>query len=78
MKCVPVKEGKAILQEIHEGVCEIHAMSSTLVGKAFRTGYYWPTALAGVEDLVRRCTNYQFFGGQAHVPAHNLITIRPS
>jgi hypothetical protein len=35
-------------------------------------------ALADAEDLVRLFTNCQFFGKQAHVPVHNLITIPPS
>jgi hypothetical protein len=78
MKCVPIEEGKEILQEVHEGVCGNHGASRTLVGKAFRSGYYWPTALADAEDFIRRCTNCQFFGRQAHVPAHNLITVPPS
>jgi hypothetical protein len=50
----------------------------TVVSKAFRSGFYWPTALADAEPLVRRCTNCQFFGKQPHVPAHNLIAIPPS
>jgi hypothetical protein len=33
--------------------------------------------LTDVEELIRRCTNCQFFCRQAHVPAHNLITIPP-
>jgi hypothetical protein len=78
MKCILVEEGKAILQGIHEGVYGNHAASRTLVGKAFRSRYYWPTALADTKDLVHRCTNCQFFGMQAHVPTHNLITIPPS
>jgi hypothetical protein len=57
MKCVSTEEGKEILQEIHEGVCGNHAASRTLVGKAFRSGFYWPTALPDAEALVRRCTN---------------------
>jgi hypothetical protein len=40
MKCVSTEEGKEILQEIHEGVCGNHAASCTLVGKAFRSGFY--------------------------------------
>jgi hypothetical protein len=62
MKCVSMEESKEILQEIHEGVCGNHAASRTLVGKAFRFGFYWPTTLADAEALVRRCTNCQFFG----------------
>jgi hypothetical protein len=78
MKCVSPKEGKEVLQEIHEGTCGNHAASRTLVGKAFGSDFYWPTALVDAEALVRRCINCQFFGKQPHVLAHNLITIPPS
>jgi hypothetical protein len=67
-----------ILREIHEGVCGNHAASRTLVGKAYKADFWWPTAVTDVEDLVRRCQNCQFFGKQTHVPAHSLITIPPS
>jgi hypothetical protein len=40
MKCVSTKEGKEILQEIHEGVCGNHVASRTVVGKAFCSGFY--------------------------------------
>jgi hypothetical protein len=60
MKCVHTEEGK----EIHEGVCGNHSASRTLVGKAFRSGFNWPTALADAEALVRQCTNCHFFSKQ--------------
>jgi hypothetical protein len=78
MKCVTGEDGYDILWEIHEGVCGNHATSSTLVGKAYMAGFWWPTTVSDAEDLVRRCQNCQFFGKQSHVPAHNLITIPPS
>jgi hypothetical protein len=55
MKCVPREEGKGILEEIHKGVCGSHTSSHTLVSKAFRRAFYWPTALGDAEELVRRC-----------------------
>jgi hypothetical protein len=55
MKCVPRQEGKDILEEIHKGVCGNHTSSRTLVSKAFRRAFYWPTALDDTEELVRRC-----------------------
>jgi hypothetical protein len=55
MKSVPRKEGKDILEEIHKGVCGNHASSRTLVSKAFRQAFYWPTALGDAEELIRRC-----------------------
>jgi ribonuclease HI len=78
MKCVTKEDGYNILREIHEGVCGNHAASRMLVGKAYRAGFWWPTAVSDAEDLVRRCQNCQFFGKQSHVPAHSLITIPPS
>ena len=53
MKCVTLEVGKNILREIHEGVCGNHAASRTLVGKAYRSGFFWPTAVSDAEDLVR-------------------------
>jgi ribonuclease HI len=78
MKCVMKEDGYDILREIHEGVCGNHAASRTLVGKAYRAGFWWPTAVYDAEDFVRRCQNCQFFGKQSHIPAHSLITIPPS
>ena len=40
MKCVTLEEGKDILREIHEGICGNHAASRTLVGKAYRLGFF--------------------------------------
>jgi hypothetical protein len=66
---------KKILEEIHSGCCGNHAALRTLVGKTFRTGFYWPTALKDAEELVRQCKGCQMFARQAHVPAHELICI---
>jgi hypothetical protein len=56
MKCVSTEEGKEILQEIHKGMCGNYTASRTLVGKVFRSGFYWPTALADAEALICWCT----------------------
>ena len=45
MKCVPTNQGKHLLLEVHAGICEHHAAPRSLVKKAFRQGFYWPTAL---------------------------------
>jgi hypothetical protein len=78
MKCILRSEGLELLQEIHGGECGNHAASANLVGKAYRSGFYWPTALADAQDLVRRCKGCQFFAKQQHVPAQVLWTIPPS
>jgi hypothetical protein len=78
MKYVTKEDGSGILREIHDCVCGNHAASRTLVGKAYRASFWWPTAVSDVEDLVRICQNCQFFGKQSHMPAQSLITIPPS
>jgi hypothetical protein len=55
MKCVTGEDGYDILREIHEGVCGNHVASRTLVGKAYKAGFWWPTAVSDAEDLVWRC-----------------------
>jgi transposase InsO family protein len=52
MKCIDTNAGKHLLEEIHAGQCEVHAVSRTLVGKAFRAGFYWPTAKKDAANLV--------------------------
>ena len=78
LKCVPTDKEKEILDKIHSGCYGNHAASRTLVCKAFRTGFYWPTALKDAEELIRTCKNCQMFARQSHVPAHNLICIPPA
>jgi hypothetical protein len=78
MKCIPRQEGKDILEEIHKGVCGNHASSRTLVSKAFRRAFNWPTALGDAEELVRRCQGCQYFAKQQHVPTYKLVTIPPT
>jgi hypothetical protein len=75
MNCVPRDKGKDILEEIHKGVCGNHVSSRTLVSKAFRRAFYWPTTLGDAEELVRRCQGCQFFAKQQHVRTYKLVTI---
>jgi len=45
MRCIIQEEGCELLVEIHGGECGTHSSARMLVGKAFRHGFYWPTAL---------------------------------
>ena len=71
-KCITQEEGVKLLLKIHSGSYGNHVASRNLVGKAFRAGFYWPTAITDVEDLVRHCEGCQFFAKQIHVTAHEL------
>ena len=55
MRCISQEEGRELLAEIHGGECGNHSSSRTLVGKAIRHGFYWPTVLQDAAELVRSC-----------------------
>ena len=57
-RCIPIEQGKRLLSDIHGGVCGHHAMPRTLVETTFCQGFYWPTAVAGTEQIVRTCEEY--------------------
>ena len=78
MRCISQEEGRELLAEIHGGECGSHSSSRTLVGKAFRHGFYWPTALQDAAELVRSCKACQFHVKQIHTSAQALQMIPPS
>ena len=67
-KCITQEQGVKLRLEIHSGSCGNHMASRNLVGKAFQAGFYWPTAITDVENLVQRCEGCQFFAKQIHMP----------
>ena len=75
LKCITQDDGIKLLDYIHVGSCGNHTASRTLVGKAFRVGFYWPTIVADTEKLVQHCEGCQFFAKRTHVPAHEIQTI---
>jgi ribonuclease HI len=54
-RCVPIPEGRELLRDIHAGICGHHAAPRTLVGNAFRQGFYWPTVVTDASENVRTC-----------------------
>jgi ribonuclease HI len=53
LKCISATEGKQLLHEIHNGMSSHHIGTRALVQKAFRQGFYWPSAVADAHDIVR-------------------------
>jgi len=53
LKCITEDDGTKLLEDIHAGSCGNHTASRTLVAKAFRAGFYRPSAVADTEKLVR-------------------------
>jgi transposase InsO family protein len=75
LKCISTHQGQELLRDIHAGKCGHHASASTLAAKAYRSGFYWPTALWDAVEMVKRCEACQFHAKQIHQPAQELQTI---
>jgi hypothetical protein len=52
MKCITADEGCTILQDIHVGICGSHVGGRSLMGKAYRQGFFWPTDVSNIDSLV--------------------------
>jgi transposase InsO family protein len=74
-RCVPIPQGRELLRDIHAGMCGHHAAPRTLVGNAFRQGFYWPNAVADANEIVRTCEGCQFYARKSNLPVHVLQTI---
>lgn len=74
-RCVSREEGHRLLKEIHAGACSHHAAPRTLVGKAFRHGFFWPHTTRDAEETVCKCEGCQRFMQKLHMPATALKTI---
>ena len=78
LKCITFNEGKQLLKETHEGSCGSHNGSRALVGKAFRQGFYWPTAIKDVASLVQHCEGCQLSVTHSNKPGAPSTLICPT
>ncbi|GJY42600.1 reverse transcriptase domain-containing protein [Tanacetum coccineum] len=59
LRCVGPSQANYVLREIHEGSCSMHAGTRSVVAKALRTGYYWPTIHKDARTLIKACQECQ-------------------
>jgi hypothetical protein len=75
MKCISKDEGRQLLQDIQSGVYGAHSSWCSIVGKAFRYEFYWPTAKDDTMEIVTKCKECQFYQKQTMKHANHLRPI---
>src|SRR5436190_1845977 len=75
LQCLRPEKAELALLEIHEGMCGNHVGPRSLVHKAVYHGFYWPTMLEDVKDLVRKYPKCQIFASFTHDAAADLVPI---
>jgi hypothetical protein len=61
MRCISREECIQLLWDIRSGVCGSHSSWRSIIDKAFRYGFYWPTAKDDVIQVITKCNDGQFF-----------------
>ncbi|GJT64210.1 reverse transcriptase domain-containing protein [Tanacetum coccineum] len=75
LRCVGPLQANYVLREIHEGSCSMHAGTRSVVAKALRTGYYWPTMHRDIRTLIRACQDCQVHKPIPRNPQQKLTPI---
>ncbi|GJS00877.1 reverse transcriptase domain-containing protein [Tanacetum coccineum] len=50
-----------VLREIHAGSCSMHSGPRSVVARALRSGYYWPTMHRDARDMIQKCNDCQSY-----------------
>ena len=58
-------------------MCSSHIGTRALLGKAFRTGFYWPSTIADAHKVVRTCPNYQWHTPYIKFPPDEVQLLPP-
>ncbi|GKB17398.1 reverse transcriptase domain-containing protein, partial [Tanacetum coccineum] len=75
LRCVGPLQAGYVIREIHEGSCSIHAGPRSVVAKAMRLGYYWPTMHRDAREMIYACNDCQVYRPVPRNPQQPLTPI---
>ncbi|GJZ80950.1 reverse transcriptase domain-containing protein [Tanacetum coccineum] len=75
LRCVGPLQANYVLREIHEGSCSMHACTQSVMAKALRIGYYWPTMHKDARALIKVCQDCQVHKPILRNPQQKLTPI---
>ncbi|GJX76540.1 reverse transcriptase domain-containing protein [Tanacetum coccineum] len=75
LRCVIPLQANYVLREIHEGSCNMHAGPRSVVAKALRLGYYWPTMHTDARNFVKECSGCQVHRPMLRYPQQKVTPI---
>ncbi|GJV84457.1 reverse transcriptase domain-containing protein [Tanacetum coccineum] len=75
LQCIGPLQSNYVLREIHEGSCSMHAGTRSVMAKALRIGYYWPTMHEDARKLIRACQDCQVHKPVPRSPQQKLSPI---
>ncbi|GJV64439.1 reverse transcriptase domain-containing protein [Tanacetum coccineum] len=76
--CVGPLQANYVIREIHMGACSMHLKVRSVVEKAIRQGYYWPTMHRDAEEEIRKCDSCQIHSPIPKLPKTLMTSIMAS
>ena len=75
LRCVGPIQADYVLREIHAGSCSMHSGPRSVVARALRSGYYWPTMHRDARDVIKKCNDCQVHRPIPRQPQQELTPI---
>jgi hypothetical protein len=72
MKCISKEEDIELLEDVHRGVCGSHSSWRSIIGKAFKHEFYWPTTKDVAVEVIKKYRDCQFYQKQMKKHANPL------
>ncbi|KAL2250131.1 UNVERIFIED_CONTAM: Transposon Tf2-11 polyprotein [Sesamum indicum] len=76
LKCLDEERDEYVMREIPEGSYGNHSGARSLAQKIVRQGYFWPTMVKDMKELVKRCESCQRYASLIHQPATPIEPIK--
>ncbi|XP_076960189.1 uncharacterized protein LOC143636492 [Bidens hawaiensis] len=75
LRCVDMEESNYVIQEIHEGICGLHAGPRMVVAKIMNAGYYLPGIHMDAVKEVQKCDACQRHAPQTLRSQNHLVPV---
>ncbi|GKC38167.1 reverse transcriptase domain-containing protein [Tanacetum coccineum] len=75
LRCVGPTQAEYVVREIHEGSYGMHSGPRSVVAKAIRSGYYWPTMHNDARNTIIKCDDCQTHRPTPRNPQQKLTLI---
>ncbi|GKB07085.1 reverse transcriptase domain-containing protein [Tanacetum coccineum] len=75
LRYVRETQAKSIIQEVHQGSCEMHVGPLSVVSKIITMGYYWPSMHKDAKVLIQICETCQIYSPIPRKPKQEMISI---
>ncbi|GJW16733.1 reverse transcriptase domain-containing protein [Tanacetum coccineum] len=75
LRCVGPLQANYVIREIYMGSCGMHSGPRSVVAKAMRQGYYWPTMHADARQEIQNCDSCQIHSSVPRLLKTNMTSI---